>query len=126
MIVKLLKYLVIFLNFLILTTSITYSNDIKRFFPDIENTNNMFSSQSVGHLFVYPDLIKNYSLSGMSIVEFYVEDDGKINEIEIVKSLGQPFDDAIFKGLNTFVCQKINPSTISKGFRYRLPIYFKN
>ena len=86
----------------------------------------MFSSQSIGELFVYPDLIKNYSLSGMSIVEFYVENDGKINEIEIVKSLGQPFDDAIFKGLNTFVYQKIIPSTISKGFRYRLPIYFKN
>ena len=126
MIVKLLKYLVTFLNFFILTTSIAYSNDIKRFFPDIENINNMFSSQSVGNLFDYPDLIKNYSLSGMSIVEFYVEDDGKINEIEIIKSLGQPFDDAIFKGLNTFVCQKIIPSIISKGFRYRLPIYFKN
>tara|TARA_X000000950_G_C13822976_1_gene622700 strand:+ start:479 stop:859 length:381 start_codon:yes stop_codon:yes gene_type:complete len=126
MTVKLLKYLVIFLNFLILTTSISYSDDIKRIFSNIENTNNMFSSQSIGELFVYPDLIKNYSLSGMSIVEFYVEDDGKINEIEIVKSLGQPFDDAIFKGLNTFVYQKIIPSTISKGFRYRLPIYFKN
>jgi hypothetical protein len=65
-------------------------------------------------------------LSGGSIVEFYVGDDGKINEIEIVKSLGQPFDDAIFNGLDTFASQGIIQSKISKGFRYRLPIYFKN
>ena len=126
MVVKLLKYLVIIFNFLIFINSISYSNDTKGFSSDIESIKNMFSTQSVEDLFFYPNLIKNYSLSGMSIVEFYVDDNGKINEIEIVKSLGQPFDDAIFKGLKTFVYQKINPITTSKGFRYRLPIYFKN
>lgn len=126
MVVKLLKYLVILSNFLILITSVTYSNDIKRFSLDIKNIKNMFSSQPVGELFVYPNLIKNYSLSGMSIVEFYVDEDGEINEIEIVKSLGQPVDDAIFKGLKNFVYKKINTSINLKGFWYRLPIYFKN
>ena len=62
----------------------------------------------------------------MSVVEFNVNKDGSINDIEILKSLGQPFDDAIFSGLNVFANQCMNQSKISKGFRYRLPIYFKN
>ena len=43
-----------------------------------------------------------------------------------MKSLGQPFDDAIFTGLDTFASKEIIQRKISKGFRYRLPIYFKN
>ena len=126
MLVKFLKYFFIFINFLILTTAHAFSNGIKETSSNIENIKNMFSPETIGELFVYPNLIKDYSLSGISIVEFYVGNDGKINEIEIVKSLGQPFDDAIFNGLDTFATQGIIQSKISKGFRYRLPIYFKN
>ena len=126
MLIKFLKYFLIFINFLILTTAYAFSNGIEETSSNIENIKNMFSSKTFGELFVYPNLIKDYSLSGVSIVEFYVGDDGKINEIEIVKSLGQPFDDAIFNGLDTFASQGIIQSKISKGFRYRLPIYFKN
>ena len=61
---------------------------------------NIFSSKSIRDFFVYPSIIKNYSLSGLSIVEFDVGHDGKINKIEIIKSLGQPFDDAILNGLS--------------------------
>ena len=86
----------------------------------------MFSSETFGNLFVYPNLIKDYSLSGISIIEFYVSDDEKINEIKIVKSLEQQFDDAIFSGLDTFASQEIIQRKISKGFQYRFPIYFKN
>ena len=126
MLIKFLKYFLIFINFLILTTAHAFSNGMKETSSNIENIKNMFSSETIGELFVYPNLIKDYSLSGVSIVEFYVGDDGKINEIEIVKSLGQPFDDAIFDGLSTFSSQEIIQSNISRGFRYRLPIYFKN
>ena len=126
MFIKFLKYLLIFINFLILTTAHAFSNGTKETSSSIENIKNMFSKETIGELFVYPNLIKDYSLSGISIVEFYVGNDGKINEIEIVKSLGQPFDDAIFNGLDTFANQGIIQSKISKGFRYRLPIYFKN
>ena len=126
MFLKFLKYYVFFINFLIFTTTHAFNNSIKDNSSDIENIKNMFSSENIGELFVYPNLIKDYSLSGVSIVEFYVGNDGKINEIEIVKSLGQPFDDAIFNGLDTFASQGIIQSKISKGFRYRLPIYFKN
>ena len=126
MLFKVLRYYFIFFNFLILMNSHAFSNNLKGASSDIENIKNMFSSETIGGLFVYPNLIKDYSLSGISIVEFYVGDDGKINEIEIIKSLGQPFDDAIFNGLDTFASQRIIQRKISKGFRYRLPIYFKN
>ena len=102
MLTKILRYFIIFINFLILFTGHAFSNGTKETSLDIVNIKNMFSSETIGDLFVYPNLIKDYSLSGISIVEFNVGDDGKINEIEIVKSLGQPFDDAIFAGLSIF------------------------
>ena len=124
--IKFLRYNLIIFNFFILAISIAFSNNIKSSLTDVDNIKNIFSSQSIGDFFIYPSIIKDYSLSGISIVEFNVGYDGKINEIEIVKSLGQPFDDAIFDGLSTFSSQEIIQSNISKGFRYRLPIYFKN
>ena len=90
----------------------------------MDNIKNLFSSESIGEFFVYPHALKDYSLSGMSVVEFNVNKDGTINDIEILKSLGQPFDDAIFDGLNVFANQDKIRAKISKGFRYRLPIYF--
>ena len=125
-VIKFFRYYLVFINFLILLTAHAFSNGVKEASSHIENIKNMFSSETIGELFVYPNLIKNYSLSGISIVEFYVGGDGKINDIEIVKSLGQPFGDAIFTGLDTFASQSIIQSKISKGPRYRLPIYFKN
>ena len=124
--IKFLRYSLIFFNFFILTSSLAFSNDVKSSLTDVDNIKNIFSPQSIRDFFVYPSVIRDYSLSGISVVEFNVGDDGKINEIEIVKSLGQPFDDAIFIGLRTFSSQEIIQSNISKGFRYRLPIYFKN
>ena len=124
--IKILRYNLILFNFLILQISLAFCKDIKLFMLDVNNVENIFSSQSIGDHFIYPNILRDYALSGLSIVEFNVCNDGKINEIEIVKSLGQPFDDAIFKGLNTFSSQEIIQSNISKGFRYRFPIYFKN
>ena len=124
--IKFLRYNLIIFNFFILVRSFAFSNDIKSSLADVDNIKNIFSSQSIGDFFVYPSIIKDYSLSGISIVEFNVGYDGKINEIEIIKSLGQPFDDAIFNGLSTFSSQEILQSNTSRCFRYRLPIYFKN
>lgn len=125
-VIKILRYYLILFNFFILEDSLAFSNNIKSSLTDVDNIKNIFSPQSIRDFFVYPSVLRDYALSGISIVEFNVGDDGKINEIEIVKSLGQPFDDAIFNGLSTFSSQEIIQSNISKGFRYRLPIYFKN
>ena len=124
--VKFFRFFVFFINFLILDGSRVFCNEINGNSQGVDNIKQMFSSQSIGEFFVYPHLIKDYSLSGISIVEFSVAVDGTINDIEILKSLGQPFDDAIFDGLNTFAADKINQSYIAEGFRYRLPIFFKN
>ncbi len=124
--IKILRYYLILFNFFILAISLAFSNNIKSSLTDVDNIKNIFSPQSIRDFFVYPSVLRDYALSGILIVEFNVGDDGKINEIEIVKSLGQPFDDAIFNGLDTFATQGIIQSKISKGFRYRLPIYFKN
>ena len=124
--IKILRYYLILFNFFILESSLAFINNIKSSLADVDNIKNIFSPQSIRDFFVYPSVLRDYALSGISIVEFNVGDDGKINEIEIVKSIGQPFDDAIFNGLNSFSSQEIIQSNISKGFRYRLPIYFKN
>tara|TARA_B100000963_G_C22317954_1_gene533005 strand:+ start:241 stop:444 length:204 start_codon:yes stop_codon:yes gene_type:complete len=65
---------------------------------DTENIKNMFSSETIVELNIYPNMIKDFSLSKISIVKFYVGNGGKVNEIEIVKSLVRPFNDAIFNG----------------------------
>ena len=124
--IKILRYYIILFKFFILASSLAFCNNIKSSLTDVDNIKNIFSSQSIGDFFVYPSVLRDYSLSGISVVEFNIGNDGKISEIEIVKSLGQPFDDAIFNGLSTFSSQEIIQSNISKGFRYRLPIYFKN
>ena len=123
---KNLRICLIIFNFIILISSHAFANEFKVAIINLGNIKNLFSSESIGDFFVYPHALKDYSLSGMSVVEFNVNKDGSINDIEILKSLGQPFDDAIFAGLNFFANQGINQSNISKGFRYRLPIYFKN
>ena len=123
---KNLRIYIITFKFIILTSSHAFGNEYKIASVDMSNIKNLFSSESIGDFFVYPYALKDYSLSGMSVVEFNVNKDGSINDIEILKSLGQPFDDAIFTGLNVFANQGMNQSKISKGFRYRLPIYFKN
>ena len=82
----------------------------------MDNIKNLFSSESIGDFFVYPHALKDYSLSGMSVVEFNVNKDGSINDIEILKSLGQPFDDAIFSGLNVFANQGMNRARYQRVF----------
>ena len=124
--IKYFRYLLKIFNFLIFTFQFSLCNELKYSSPSVNDIREIFSSQNISGLFSYPSLVKDYSLSGISIVEFNVDIHGQINEIEILKSLGQPFDEAIFNGLNTFTTHKILHRKILKGFRYRLPIYFKN
>tara|TARA_B100001248_G_scaffold100915_1_gene75020 strand:- start:325 stop:702 length:378 start_codon:yes stop_codon:yes gene_type:complete len=123
---KILRMFIIIFNFIILISSHSFGNEYKVASVDMGNIKNLFSSESIGDFFEYPHALKDYSLSGMSIVEFNVNKDGLINDIEILKSPRQPFDDVIFAGLNVFANQGMNQGEISKGFGYRLPIYFKN
>ena len=97
---KIFRIFLIIFNFIILEISHASVNDFKIASLDMGNTKNLFSSESIGDFFVYPHALEDYSLSVMLIVEFIINRDGLINDIEILKSLGQPLDDAIFAGLN--------------------------
>ena len=124
--IKYFKFLIKNFNFLIFPIRFPLCNEIKHGSSSVNSIREIFSSQNISELFSYPSLVKDYALSGISIVEFNVDIHREINEIEILKSLGQPFDEAIFNGLNTFTTHKILHNKILNGFRYRLPIYFKN
>ena len=115
---KNLRIFIIIFNFIILTSSHAFGNNFKIASVYMSNIKNLFSSDYIGDFFVYPQALKDYSLSGMSVVEFNVNKDGSINHIIILKSLGQLFNDAIFAGLNVFANQGMNQIKISKGFRY--------
>ena len=105
--IKYFRYLLKIFNFLIFTFHFSLCNELKHSSSSVNNIREIFSSPNISGLFSYPSLVKDYSLSGISIVEFNVDIHGQINEIEILKSLGQPFDEAIFNGLNPFTTHKI-------------------
>ena len=115
---KNLRIFIIIFKIVVLTISHAFGNEFKNASVNIGNIKNLFSSDSISDFFVYPQALKDYSLSIMSVVEFNVNKDGSINHIIILNSLGQLFNDAIFAGLNVFANQGMNPIKISKGFRY--------
>ncbi len=119
--------MIILIKFLILTIAATsYGENIGSFTLKGYAIKKDFSEKNINEHINYPGLIRDYSLSGISVVEFNVDKHGNIKNVEILKSLGQPFDVAILNGLQSFTSQEMLESQFSKGFRYRLPIYFKN
>ena len=93
---------------------------------DIKIIRDYFSSENIGEYFQYPSELKDYSVSGLSIIEIDIDHSGQIKKIQIVKSLGEAFDIAILDGISKFKSQNIINNKISGVFKYRLPIYFKN
>ena len=85
--IKYFKILIKIFNFLIFTFHFSLCNELKQSSSSVNNIREIFSSENISELFSYPSLIKDYSLSGISIVEFNVDIHGQINEIEILKSL---------------------------------------
>ena len=116
----------LFKLFILITTTLTFGKNIKSFKPEDYAIKKIFSEKNINQYINYPSVIRDYSLSGISVVEFDVDNYGNIKNVEIIKSLGQPFDDAILNGLQSFTTQEMLANQIFKGFRYRLPIFFKN
>lgn len=115
---KILK-LLIFANMLYgngFESNNSYTRDIK----------NIFSTKHIREYINYPNIVKDYSISGISVVEFIVHSSGDIDNIEIIKSIGEPFDKEIMIGLEKIKSEILVGYKISEQFKYRLPIYFKN
>ena len=56
------------------------------------NLVNIFTGEQIGQYFQYPEQSLSHSISGTSVIEFYVDTNGSLNDINIVNSLGPQFD----------------------------------
>ena len=94
---------------------------------DTENIYNQDWSKNIcKKYFSYPTNLMNYSISGSSIIEFTVNYNGKIENLNFIKSLGYPFDQSIIEGLNDFISEKFNSNKKQATKNYRLKIKFEN
>ena len=90
------------------------------------NLVNIFTGEQIGQYFQYPEQSLSHSISGTSVIEFYVDTNGSLNDINIVNSLGPQFDRVILEGLSKFSVEKLKKLKVEYGFRYRLPLKFEN
>ena len=103
-----------------------FANNFSNNYHAKNNLINIFNGEQIGQYFQYPEQSLSHSISGTSIIEFYVSKDGSLNDINIVYSLGPQFDKAILKGLARLSDEKLNKLNINYGFKYRLPLKFVN
>ena len=80
-----------------MTTCFCLGGDL-RYSSQLDTIKEVLSGAVVTDHINYPSLLKDYSISGVSVVEFNV-DKGNISGIQIIKSLGKPFNLAIYEGL---------------------------
>ena len=83
-------------------------------------------SMSNGNYFVYPYDIIDYSVSGSSLIEFNLNSKGEVENLQIIESLGIPFDKSIIDGLSQYVSKRITNAKNNFKNLYRLEIKFEN
>ena len=94
---------------------------------DTENIYNQDWSKNIcKKYFSYPTNLMNYSISGSSVIEFTVNDNGKIENLNFIKSLGYPFEKSIIEGLNDYVSGELYSNKKQSSKNYRLKIKFEN
>ena len=92
----------------------------------IGNEKDNVLSMSNGNYFVYPYDIIDYSVSGSSLIEFNLNSKGEVENLQIIESLGIPFDKSIIDGLSHYVSKKIINARSNFNNQYRLEIKFEN
>ena len=90
------------------------------------NQINNVLSMSSDNYFVYPYDIIDYSVSGSSLIEFNLNSKGEVENLQIIESLGIPFDKSIIDGLSHYVSKKIINARNNFNNQYRLEIKFEN
>ena len=76
--------------------------------------------------FIYPSNVIEYSVSGSSLIEFNLNSRGEVENLQIIESLGIPFDKSIIDGLSHFVSNEIISIEDNIKNQYRLEIKFEN
>ena len=90
------------------------------------NEKNNVLSMAGDNFFVYPYDIIDYSVSGSSLIEFNLNSKGEVENLQIIESLGIPFDKSIIDGLSYYVSKKIISARNNFNNQYRLEIKFEN
>ena len=103
-----------------------FANNFSDTYNVKNNLINIFTGEQMGQYFQYPEQSLSHSISGTSVIEFYVDTNGSLNNINIVNSLGPQFDRVILEGLSKFSVEKLKKMKVEYGFRYRLPLKFEN
>ena len=76
--------------------------------------------------FIYPSGLIEYSVSGSSLIEFNLNSKGEVENLQIIESLGIPFDKSIIDGLSHYVSNEIVSINDNIKSQYRLEIKFEN
>ena len=76
--------------------------------------------------FFYPSNVIEYSVSGSSLIEFNLNSRGEVEDLQIIESLGIPFDKSIIDGLSRYVSNEIVWINDNIKNQYRLEIKFEN
>ena len=103
-----------------------YANNFSENYHAKNSLVTIFTGEQIGQYFQYPEQSLSHSISGTSVIEFYVDTNGSLNNINIVNSLGPQFDKVIIEGLSKFSVEKLKKLKVEYGFRYRLPLKFEN
>ena len=69
---------------------------------------------------VYPYDVIDYSVSCSSFIEFKLNFEGEVENLQITESLGIPFDKSIIDGLNNYAFIKIISAINNFSNQYRL------
>ena len=76
--------------------------------------------------FIYPSNVIEYSVSGSSLIEFNLNSRGEVEDLQIIESLGIPFDKSKIDGLSRYVSNEIVWINDNIKNQYRLEIKFEN
>ncbi len=117
-----MKYIII----AIVLNTLILGNNFSENYHSKNNLVNIFTGEQMRQYFQYPEQSLSHSISGTSVIEFYVDTNGSLSNISIVKSLGPQFDRVILEGLSKFSTERLKKLKVEYGFRYRLPLKFEN
>ncbi len=111
---------------IIVFNTLIFANNFSENYHVKNNLVNIFTGDQIGQYFHYPEQSLSHAISGTSVIEFYVDTNGSLNDIKIVNSLGPQFDKVILEGLSKFSVEKLKKLKVDYGFKYRLPLKFEN
>ena len=117
-ILKIIIQAIFFINLIIAEKPLHESN-----FSEISSI--IYEPKVIRKYIKYPDIARNFSISGKSTAFFHINKRGEIKDLIIEESLGSAFDREILDGLTDISTEILQRKNITQEHYYRLSIYFK-